>query len=159
MLGEPQPIPVGQEPPPLRPSPSPNGANGRPARHQGTAKAKGKPARRKGDRFAVLNTFADFTLSALTLPRLPFGCCSARNTKPDGTGQTSQADLARRAGANLSTVKRAVAARWKPACWPWFIGAVCAGGRRHTVSGRWLGTGCRRQAHPPNDKGHGCALY
>ena len=107
-----KPIPFGQEPPPLRPLPSPNGSNGRPpARHQGDGeKAKGKPARRKtGDRFAVLNTFADFTLSTLTRAEIAVWLLLWRDTKRDGTARTSQADLARRAGVNLKTVKRAVA--------------------------------------------------
>ncbi len=70
MTSEPPILKVGQEPPPMhRLNGSTRGT--RRVRHQG--KAKGKAARRKGnrlrvtgDRFAVLNTFADFTLSALT---------------------------------------------------------------------------------------------
>lgn len=110
MVGEPRPIPVGQEPPPLRPSPSPNGANGRPlARHQGhNGKAKGKPARRKGDRFAVLNAFVDCTLAGLTRNEIAVWLVLYRDTKPDGTARTSQADLARRAGTSDRTVRRAL---------------------------------------------------
>lgn len=111
MVAEPKPIPVGQEPPPLRPSPSPNGRNGRPpARHQGDQEeAKGKPARHwTGDRFAVLNAFVDFTAGTLTRAEVLVWLILYRDTKRDGTARTSQADLARRAGVNLATVKRAV---------------------------------------------------
>lgn len=111
MVGEPRPIPVGQEPPPLRLSPSANGTNGRPARHQGhNSKPKEKPDRRKGDRFAVLNAFVDFTMQGRSRAEALVWFALFRDTKPDGTAQTSQADLARRIGANPSTVKRAVAA-------------------------------------------------
>ena len=67
------------------------------------------PARRKGDRFAVLNTFADFTLSALTRAEIAVWLLLWRDTKRDGTAKTSQADLARRAGVSVGTAKRAVA--------------------------------------------------
>ena len=115
MVGEPQAIPVGSEPPPLRPSPSPTGLNGRPrAPHQGhNEKAKGPrgcpPARRKGDRFAVLNAFVDFTMQELPRSEVLVWLTLFRDTKPDGIAQTSQADLARRAGVNIGTAKRAVA--------------------------------------------------
>jgi hypothetical protein len=108
----PKPIPVGQEPPPLRPSPSLAADNGRPpARHQGHAdKAKGKRGRRHtNDRFAVVNAFLDFTAGGLSRAAALTWLVLWRDTKPDGTAQTSQADLARRIGANPSTVKRAVA--------------------------------------------------
>jgi len=108
MTSEPPILKVGEEPPPMHRLPGVNGST--PARHQDNGKAKGKPAQRKGDRFAVLNTFADFTLSALTRAEIAVWLLLWRDTKPDGTAQTSQADLARRAGANPSTVKRAVAA-------------------------------------------------
>ncbi len=113
MVGElsaPKPLAVGREPPPLRLAPSPNGANGRPARHQGhRGKAKGKAAGRKaGDRFAVLNAFVDFTMQELSraeagLARLVSGYQAGR------AARTGQADLARRAGVNIRTVKRTVA--------------------------------------------------
>lgn len=74
-----------------------------------TKKAKGKPARRNtADRFAVLNTFADFTLRNLNRAEIAVWLLLWRDTR-NGTARTSQADLARRAGVNLSTVKRAVA--------------------------------------------------
>jgi predicted transcriptional regulator len=79
--------------------------------HGDTSKAKGKPARRKtGDRFAVLNAFVDFTMQELSRAEALVWFTLFRDTKPNGTAQTSQADLARRIGADPSTVKRAVAA-------------------------------------------------
>ena len=65
MLTEPPPpIPVGQEPPPM------HRLNGTPppARQRGHQnKAKGKAAGRKpGDRFAVVNSFLDFTARAVS---------------------------------------------------------------------------------------------
>ncbi len=114
MVGElsaPKPLAVGREPPPLRLAPSPNGANGRPARHQGhRGKAKGKAAGRKaGDRFAVLNAFVDFTMQELSRAEALVWLALFRDTKPDGLARTGQADLARRAGVNIRTVKRTVA--------------------------------------------------
>jgi hypothetical protein len=96
--------------PPLKPAPSTNGANGRPpARHEGhAAPAKGKPARPRGDRFATLNAFVDFTMQGLSRAESLVWLILFRDTKPDGIAQTSQADLARRAGVDVRTVKRAV---------------------------------------------------
>ncbi|MGA7698333.1 MAG: winged helix-turn-helix transcriptional regulator [Thermoguttaceae bacterium] len=85
--------------------------NGSLRRHQGdTAKTKRKHADRKtGDRFAVLNTFADFTMAGLARAEIVVWLLLWRDTKPDGLARTSQADLARRAGIDVSTAKRAVA--------------------------------------------------
>ena len=74
-----------------------------------TKKSKRKPAHRKtADRFAVLNTFADFTLRDLSRAEIAVWLLLWRDTR-NGTARTSQADLARRAGVDISTVKRAVA--------------------------------------------------
>lgn len=104
MIDTPPVIPVGQEPPPLRP-PSING------RHQGhQGRAKGKPARQKTTgRFALVNAFVDFTAGTLSRAELLVWLVLWRDTKPDGIARTGQADLARRAGVNVRTVKRAVA--------------------------------------------------
>ncbi|MHB1035745.1 MAG: winged helix-turn-helix transcriptional regulator [Pirellulales bacterium] len=73
--------------------------------------AKGKPARRKtADRFAVVNAFVDFSMPGLSRAESLTWLTLWRDTKRDGTAKTSVADLARRIGANPSTVKRAVAA-------------------------------------------------
>jgi hypothetical protein len=100
--------------PPLRPSPSANGTIGRhsqgPARHQGHHdKAKGKPARREtAARFAVLNAFVDFALAGMARNEIAVWLVLYRDTKPDGTARTSQADLARRNGTSDRTVRRAL---------------------------------------------------
>jgi len=110
MLAEPQPIPVGQEPPPLRPSPSPNGANGRRmAPHRGDqSKAKGKRAQRKtGDRFAVLNAFVDAGISGLSRIELATWLVLYRDTR-DGTACTSEEDIATRAGCSKRAVTTAL---------------------------------------------------
>ncbi len=112
MLDEPKPIPVGQEPPPLRPRPSPNGTNGRPpARHQGDGeKAKGKPARRKaGDRFAVANAFADYGARLVDTTAQAVWWVVWRETKPDGLARVSFGRLAECIGRSRRTVVRAVA--------------------------------------------------
>lgn len=97
-------IPVGQEPPPLHPVPD--------RRNQGRrGKAKRKPDRRKtANRFAVLNAFVDFSIRDLSRAECLVWLTLFRDTKPDGIARTSQADLARRIGADRATVKRAVAA-------------------------------------------------
>ncbi|HVA50206.1 MAG TPA: helix-turn-helix domain-containing protein [Pirellulales bacterium] len=70
---------------------------------------KSKAKRKSGDRFAILNAFVDFTAVSLPRAELLVWFTLFRDTKPDGLARTSQADLARRAGVNLRTVKRAVA--------------------------------------------------
>ncbi len=58
-----------------------------------------------GDRFAVLNTFADFTVAGLTRNEIAAWLVLWRDTKPDGTARTSQVDLARRVGVTDRTVR------------------------------------------------------
>jgi hypothetical protein len=80
-------------------------------RQHGADKAKGKPnSRRRGDRFAAFNAFVDITMRDLTRSEVLVWLALFRDTKPDGLVRTSQADLARRVGANVRTIKRAVAA-------------------------------------------------
>ena len=72
-------------------------------------KAKGKPARRKAaGRFAVLNAFIDATLRQLSRAEAAVWLILFRDTKADGLARTSQADLARRAGIDARTVRRAL---------------------------------------------------
>ena len=105
MTSDRPPIPVGQEPPPLH-----QDQDRRQHRHPDAHKAKGKAAgRRAGDRFAVLNAFVDFTMQDLPRAEVLVWLALFRDTKADGLARTSQADLARRAGVNVGTVKRAVA--------------------------------------------------
>ena len=82
---------------------------GRPHRDRDESKPKGKANRRKtGNRFAVLNSFLDMTAGGLTRAELLTWLILYRDTKPDGTARTAQADIGRRAGANDRTVRRAL---------------------------------------------------
>ena len=106
MVGEPLPIPVGQEPPPMHRLPSANGST--PARHQGNGKAKGKPARRKtADRFAVLNAFVDAGMVGLSRVEALTWLVLYRDTR-DGTACTSEDDIASRIGCSRRAVTTAV---------------------------------------------------
>lgn len=82
---------VGDEPAPLR-----------------TSRPKCRIAAKTG-RFAVLNTFLDLTLRDLDRAAAAVWLLLYRDTKRHGTVRTGQADLARRAGVNVRTVKRAIA--------------------------------------------------
>ena len=86
---------------PLRPRTASN--NGKP-----TAKRAGKMPSATRNRFAVLNTFADFTLRDLDRAEVAVWLLLWRDTKADGLAKTSQADLARRAGIAERTARRAV---------------------------------------------------
>lgn len=87
---------VGEEPPPLEPSP-------RPDRDE---KAKGK-GKKTGERFQTINTFADISLAKLDRAEIAVWMLLWRDTK-NGTARTSQADLARRAGIRERTARRAI---------------------------------------------------
>jgi hypothetical protein len=91
-------IPVGAEPPPLEPVATK--VPRRPAR----TKDKGKT----GQRFQVINAFTDFTLAKLDRAEIAVWLILWRDTQPNGLARTSQADLARRAGCNARTVRRAL---------------------------------------------------
>ena len=73
-------------------------------------KARGG-APRRGERFAVLNTFVDFGIAdaELTPAEAVVWLILFRDTKKTGTARTGQADIARRAGLDVRTVRRAVA--------------------------------------------------
>ncbi len=68
-------------------------------------KAKGG-APRRGERFAVLNTFTDLTLRDLSGAEAKVWLILFRDTKKIGTARTGQADIARRAGIDVRTVRR-----------------------------------------------------
>jgi hypothetical protein len=88
--------------PPDPPAPS------APSNPGGRARSNVTPAgRRAAGRFATINAFADFSLHSLGRAEIAVWMLLWRDTKPDGLARTSQADLARRAGCDLSTVKRA----------------------------------------------------
>lgn len=80
----------------------------RPRRAKAESKPKGKQHRRAADRFGVLNAFLDMTAGALTRAELLTWLILYRDTKPDGTTRTAQADIARRAGIADRNVRRAL---------------------------------------------------
>ena len=90
-------IPVGQEPPPMYPADKIDRKTAKPS------KAKGKS---KG-RFHEINAFADFSLASLDRAEIAVWLLLWRDAK-DGTARTSQSDLARRAGVNDRSVRRAI---------------------------------------------------
>jgi DNA-binding IclR family transcriptional regulator len=55
-----------------------------------------------------VNAFADFSLVGRGRAEIAVWLLLWRDTRPDGLARTSQADLARRAGCDPSTVKRAL---------------------------------------------------
>ncbi len=59
-------------------------------------------------RFAVLNSFVDCEMHKLTRAEVAVWFVLYRDTKPDGTARTGQTDLARRAGCDARTVRRAL---------------------------------------------------
>jgi hypothetical protein len=71
----------------------------------------GKPKRRtRSHRFATLNAFTDFALADLTGAEVKVWLVLFRDTKAaTGTARTGQADIARRAGLEPRTVRRALA--------------------------------------------------
>lgn len=71
-------------------------------------KAKGG-APRRGERFATLNAFTDFALENLTGSEAKVWLILFRDTKKSGTARTGQADIARRAGIDVRTVRRTLA--------------------------------------------------
>jgi len=70
------------------------------------------PVRRKGNRagrFADLNAFADFALAGLTGAEVKVWLILFRDTKAaTGVARTGQSDIARRAGIDARTVRRAL---------------------------------------------------
>jgi hypothetical protein len=75
------------------------------AKDRGGGKAKGK--RTAGDRFRVLNNFADFALANLSRAEIATWLVLYRDTR-DGTARTSYDDIAHRAGLNRRNVGRAL---------------------------------------------------
>ncbi len=82
--------------------------NGSPHRHRGNAtKAKGKPSRRWGDRFAVLNAFVDAGMVGLSKVEALTWLVLYRDTR-DGTACTSEESIAARIGCSKRAVAKAV---------------------------------------------------
>jgi hypothetical protein len=64
--------------------------------------------RRSQLRFEILNAFVDYGLIGLSRAELAVWLILYRDTKRDGTARASLADLARRAGIDRQTARRAV---------------------------------------------------
>src|SRR5262245_27243252 len=88
---------VGEEPPPLNPTPA---ADGR------ASKPKGKRA--SAGRFQCINAFIDATLGMLTPAERSAWLILWRDTKPNGLAKTSQASMARRAGVSDRAIRAAL---------------------------------------------------
>jgi hypothetical protein len=82
-----------------------------PAQQDATAPTRG--AKRKASsqgRFECINTFIDVTMCRLTAAQRSVWLVLWRDTKPSGVAQTSQADIARRAGITDRAVRKALSA-------------------------------------------------
>ena len=71
-----------------------------PAQPRGTPPAAG--------RFGEVNAFADATLRALSRAEIAVWLVLWRDTRPNGLARTGQEDIARRAGCDARTVRRAI---------------------------------------------------
>jgi hypothetical protein len=104
-MTEPRILRVGEEPPPLD-------DETQCGRREHASKPKGKPETqgkgRTRDRFRTINAFLDATAKTIPPSTSLVWVLLWRDVKPDGLARTSQADLARRSGLCLRTVKIAV---------------------------------------------------
>jgi DNA-binding MarR family transcriptional regulator len=76
----------------------------RPAKTESRAKEKTGKRGKAADRFGCLNQFVDLTLREIDPTAATVWLVLFRDTKPDGTARTSQADIARRIGRTTRTV-------------------------------------------------------
>lgn len=90
-------IEVGMEPPAMLSN------DERERKASKTSKAKG----RAKDRFALLNTFIDFSMGELSRAEIVVWMILYRDTK-EGTARTAQADIARRGKIDRRTVGRSL---------------------------------------------------
>jgi hypothetical protein len=113
----------------------------------------GAPKRRPGDRpaargrFATVNAFADLTPAGLNRAEIAVWLLLWRHTKADWLARTSQANLARRAGATCPPPGGRCGGWSGPGCSTSPAGDGSAPARRPTASAR-----CRR------NRGHGCPV-
>jgi hypothetical protein len=108
-----------------------------------SGKSDGKPSRNRG-RWQALNHFADCTMAPLSRGEIAVWLILYRDTKPNGLARVSQADLARRAGADDRTVRRALRRLTKAK----LLSVVRRGGLRRGPSTY------RVHAYPPSGSGH-----
>jgi hypothetical protein len=80
----------------------------KPPRSPSPPRGKVTPKKRPEGRFAVLNGFVDSELRKLSRAEIAVWLVLYRDTKPDGTARTGQTDIARRAGCDARTVRRAL---------------------------------------------------
>jgi hypothetical protein len=93
----PRPLAVGDEPPPMHTTDETDRKANKPSK----AKGKGK------ERFALLNTFVDFTMGQLSRAENIVWMILYRDSK-DGIARTAQADIARRGNIDRRTVGRSL---------------------------------------------------
>jgi len=93
---------VGEEPPPLNPTPAAD-------RHGGNGEAsKPKGKRTSAGRFQCINAFIDATMGTLKPAARAAWLILWRDTKPNGLAKTSQASIARRAGVSDRAIRAAL---------------------------------------------------
>jgi hypothetical protein len=102
MTAKPRILAVGDELPALHARPAPPA----PAAPRGQNRPKGKRSSR--GRFQCVNVFVDVSMAGLGRAEVAVWLILWRDTKLNGLARTSQSDLARRAGCNPRTVRRAL---------------------------------------------------
>ncbi|WP_417735859.1 winged helix-turn-helix transcriptional regulator [Rosistilla oblonga] len=78
-----------------------------PIEAKANSKRRNEPNRKTADRFKVLNAFIDSTMGRLSRSEIAVWMILYRDTR-DGTVRTSQANIARRAGMSVRSVKVAI---------------------------------------------------
>ena len=102
MKNEPSALPGASVLPPMDTEPS------RSEQGAGPRRAKGKPKRRHGDRFAVLNAFADYSARLINTTAQACWWIVYRETKPDGLARVTHQRIADCVGVKRVTVTRAM---------------------------------------------------
>lgn len=103
---------VGEEFPPIEPAPiepAPSESAPLPREMEADAVDLGGVPMKGVGRWSTLNTFVDAVMQDLTRIEVAVWLILFRDTRADGLSRTAYADLARRAGANVRSVTRAVA--------------------------------------------------
>ena len=72
-----------------------------------TQKTKRARKRVSGDRFGVLNSFVDCSIAGLSKAEIATWLILYRDTR-NGTARTAQSDIAKRAGLDVRTIRRAI---------------------------------------------------
>jgi hypothetical protein len=105
MNAPPRILAVGEEPPPLIPTPAADRTG-----HDGEANPRPKGKCTPAGRFGVLNAFVDCTMATLKPSERAVWLILFRDTKPGGIARTSERDIARRAGVSDRMVRYALTA-------------------------------------------------